>query len=237
MEYIEHGSLADYLKKSGPCSTNNAQSITRQLLEGLAILHKLDIIHKNINPQVRNPPPPNITCPLTNRQSVLIASPEPIWVKITDFQATNNTEDSTDYPRSSNTVYTAPETLGLLPRRYRGVGFARAVDLWALGCVVHEILTGEFPFREIEDEQDRMSGLEFGLEADIEAEVDITSLYSFCQNETDLPTDRLRRSLVSEVAIEFVTKLLVANPKSRATATEALASAWLVYEEETSTGK
>lgn len=149
-------------------------------------------------------------------------------MKITDFHATNDTEDSIEYLSPSNTVYPAPETLGLVPRGYRGVGLTQAMDIWALGCLVHEILTGEFPFRGIVAEQNGLNRVEFGLAADMVAQVDMGSLYSFCKGHRDLPTDLLRQSLVSEVAIEFVKKLLVANPKSRAAATEALASAWLV---------
>lgn len=48
--------------------------------------------------------------------------------------------------------YVAPELLGLVPRKYMSKNYSNAIDMWALGCLVHERLTGEIPFREIEHE-------------------------------------------------------------------------------------
>lgn len=50
MEYIEHGDLSQYLKTPG--SRSNAREITRQLLEGLAVLHEKKICHRDLKPQV-----------------------------------------------------------------------------------------------------------------------------------------------------------------------------------------
>lgn len=50
MEYIEHGDLSQYLKS--PDSRPNAREITRQLLEGLTILHDKKICHRDLKPQV-----------------------------------------------------------------------------------------------------------------------------------------------------------------------------------------
>lgn len=138
------------------------------------------------------------------------------------------------HTRLGSQGYVAPELMGLLPRRYMNDSYSQAVDMWALGCVVHEILTGEIPFREIEYEPDGTTEFDFGSEVeDMEPRTDIGTLKSFCDGKTDLPTDLLRRSLVSEVTIEFVKELLVANPDSRAAAKTALASVWIVSEEET----
>lgn len=52
MEYIEHGDLSQYLKAPGPRSANNIREITRQLLEGLAILQDLKISHRDLKPKV-----------------------------------------------------------------------------------------------------------------------------------------------------------------------------------------
>lgn len=51
-EFVEHGDLAQYLKEFGPKLRSNAEEITRQLLEGLVVLHERGICHGNLKPQV-----------------------------------------------------------------------------------------------------------------------------------------------------------------------------------------
>lgn len=53
MEYIPYGDLGHFLKTSGRFSVTNVKQITRQLLEGLAMLHGLNITHRDMKPQVR----------------------------------------------------------------------------------------------------------------------------------------------------------------------------------------
>lgn len=53
MEYVEGGDLSQYLKT--PMMRSQAREITRQLLEGLAIMHGRRICHRDIKPQVWSP--------------------------------------------------------------------------------------------------------------------------------------------------------------------------------------
>lgn len=53
MEYLEHGDLGQYLKGLGPRAEAEAREITKQLLEGLAILHENRICHRDLKPQVQ----------------------------------------------------------------------------------------------------------------------------------------------------------------------------------------
>lgn len=52
MEYIEHGDLRQYITAHGPKAKNEAAEISRQILEGLAMLHGRDICHRDLKPQV-----------------------------------------------------------------------------------------------------------------------------------------------------------------------------------------
>lgn len=126
--------------------------------------------------------------------------------------------------------YLAPEIQGVLPRRFRtGEQFSFALDLWSLGCVVHELLTSQIPFVEIDnrcDDMDHMTGLESGF-TEISGEIDMESLCEYCRGEIDFPSEILHASQVSEEGIEFVKSLLVANPSDRATAVSALQNPWL----------
>lgn len=52
MEYFEQGDLGQFIKEFGPQGEENAKEITRQLLEGLVVLHQRQICHRDLKPQV-----------------------------------------------------------------------------------------------------------------------------------------------------------------------------------------
>lgn len=52
MEYVEHGDLERYLNKYAPKAKSEVKEITRQLLEGLVVLHERHICHRDLKPQV-----------------------------------------------------------------------------------------------------------------------------------------------------------------------------------------
>lgn len=137
--------------------------------------------------------------------------------------------------------YIAPELLGLLPHTQTKKTYTNAVDMWALGCIVHEILTLQTPFLgSISTPGTVSSGLTQGtrssgavstakfLGADPDRPADINALYDFCSGKNEFPIDMLELSRVSNHGIEFVKGLLIANPGSRLSAKEALQSPWLL---------
>ena len=54
MEYISHGDLRQYLKVKR--SESEAKAITRQLLEGLSVIHQNGLAHRDLKPEVSHPP-------------------------------------------------------------------------------------------------------------------------------------------------------------------------------------
>ena len=54
MEYLSRGDLRHYLDVER--SESEAKAITRQLLEGLLVLHKDGFAHRNLKPEVRPSP-------------------------------------------------------------------------------------------------------------------------------------------------------------------------------------
>lgn len=82
MEYVEHGDLEQYLKEFGTAAKSHASEITRQLLEGLVVLHERNICHRDLKPQVVFPLPHGATIrQFLNYSSnlIYITSPEPMY--------------------------------------------------------------------------------------------------------------------------------------------------------------
>lgn len=114
---------------------------------------------------------------------------------------------------------------GLLSRKYRvSEKYSTALDIWSLGCVVHELLTSEIPFLERDDGDDDMTGLENYMTA---REVDFDGLSGYCKGDTEFPTEILQSSQVSKHGIVLVQSLLAAIPTDRASAASALQSPWV----------
>jgi serine/threonine protein kinase len=53
MEYLPEGDLHSYLRQNPMLSEMDAQQVISQVLQGLAIMHRVNIAHRDIKPQVR----------------------------------------------------------------------------------------------------------------------------------------------------------------------------------------
>ena len=63
MEYISYGNLRNYLKMGR--SESEAKVITRQLLEGLVVMHQEGFAHRDLKPEVRLPRHLDVNAQLT----------------------------------------------------------------------------------------------------------------------------------------------------------------------------
>lgn len=165
-------------------------------------------------------------------QNVLVASLEPVRVKITDFGASKYLKGTECRTRVGTSGYMAPEIQGfwVLPHRRRRPPFTNAVDLWAAGCIIHELLSLQLPFaREWEDgPETTMTGVCSAVDPDqVTAEIDMARLMGYCQGQLPLPVGALERSGVSPNPVELIRALLRADPSARMTAMEALETPWL----------
>lgn len=121
MEYMPGGSLADRLQ-GGPLPVDEAVEITVQLLEALASVHEqLGLVHRDIKPS-------NILFTADGR------------AKLADFGLAQTTESG----RSLGAGRAHPGTPGYMcPEQARETGYLLpSCDLYALGCVLFEMLTG-----------------------------------------------------------------------------------------------
>ncbi|KAI5837081.1 kinase-like domain-containing protein [Morchella snyderi] len=217
MEYLPHGDLAQYIQNRPAEASTNARSLTIQLLRGLDILHKRNICHRDLKP-------PN----------VLLVSLDPIRVKITDFGISKQMAGTQLRTLCGTSGYIAPEITGFVPRSCGD--YTGAVDMWALGTILHEMLVGVIPFaqeegaEEDDDEEEEDGDEEEMVESESAVrvmQVDIHMLNNYCSGLTPFPEELLAEKGVGRETREVVKGLLVPQPKWRWGVERVLASSWL----------
>lgn len=123
MEYVEGLTLKQLIEKEGPLTTEETAKIAIQIAEGLKEAHKNHIVHKDVKSH-------NI---LLNSNKV---------VKITDFgisQMLSNTTITHNKGMLGSAHYFSPE-------QARGEHVSFESDMYSLGVVMYEMLTGRVPF-------------------------------------------------------------------------------------------
>lgn len=124
MEFVDGGSLQDVLKKRKRLTVEQAIQVGRQLCSALEHAHNAGIIHRDLKPA-------NL---FINKKGRL---------KLGDFGIARDTE-ATALTAAGKTVgtyaYMAPEQI------HGNSPISRKTDLYAVGCLLYETLTGETPF-------------------------------------------------------------------------------------------
>ncbi|QIL46144.1 Stk1 family PASTA domain-containing Ser/Thr kinase [Vagococcus coleopterorum] len=123
MEYVKGTDLKQYIKKNHPLSIETVVRIMEQVLSGVSLAHKHHIIHRDLKPQN-------------------ILMDEAGNVKIADFGiAVALSETSLT---QTNTLLGSVHYLS--PEQARGGMATRQSDIYALGIILYELLTGRVPF-------------------------------------------------------------------------------------------
>ncbi|MGE5599621.1 MAG: Stk1 family PASTA domain-containing Ser/Thr kinase [Bacteroidota bacterium] len=124
MECVRGENLKELIRKEGPFTVGRTLVIARQICEALHHAHHNNIIHRDIKPH-----------------NILI-TPEG-RVKVTDFGIARAVSASTltqDGSVLGSVQYFSPE-------QAKGAPAGVASDLYSLGCVIYEMLTGTVPFK------------------------------------------------------------------------------------------
>lgn len=123
MEYIDGMDLKQYIRENHPIPYQKAIDIMEQILDGIAYAHKNDVIHRDIKPH-------NILIDKNGN------------VKITDFGIA--------VALSQNSITQTNSLLGsvqyISPEQARGNVVTKQSDIYSLGIVLYELLTGTVPF-------------------------------------------------------------------------------------------
>ncbi|RME01110.1 MAG: tetratricopeptide repeat protein [Calditrichaeota bacterium] len=168
MAYVEGQSLKEKIA-SGPLKITEAVAIAIQIAQGLQAAHEKGIVHRDVKPA-------NIL--LTTRGQV----------RITDFGLAK-LAGRTKVTQTGTTLGTAAY---MSPEQARGEPVDQRTDIWSLGVVLYEMLTGQLPFK---------------------GEYEQAILYSIMNDDPEPPT-ALRSGVPMELE-RIVLKALAKNPDER----------------------
>ncbi|KAL9580837.1 MAG: hypothetical protein Q9203_006143 [Teloschistes exilis] len=220
MEFVDHGDLQTCL--SGDRSRfreDQAQIVASQMCQALKYLHDCNITHRDIKPD-----------------NILISKIDPYEFKLSDFGLSKiiNHNGTVLDSFCGTLLYCAPEVYpgfdavrSTTPRKKRRTKYGSidtgrkdtgrmkaaqpytsAVDTWGLAAVLFHLLTGTPPYEGTTEGK-------FGQ-----------GMISAILN-TSVNWDRLVHGGVSEVAVDFLQRMLVVEPSQRLSDDECLAHPWI----------
>jgi class 3 adenylate cyclase/tetratricopeptide (TPR) repeat protein len=127
MRYVEGSDLRQLLADSGPLPPERVMRLIAQIAAGLDAAHAQGLVHRDVKPA-----------------NVLVASGRgPEHAYLTDFGLVKRTTSDSELTQpgawAGTPDYVAPEQL-------RGAAVDHRADVYALGCLLFEVLTGHVPF-------------------------------------------------------------------------------------------
>ncbi|HEX6765552.1 MAG TPA: serine/threonine-protein kinase, partial [Polyangiaceae bacterium] len=131
LEYIEGKSLSSLLDAGRGLPVVRALAITRQIADGLAAAHAVGIIHRDLKPE-------NVM--LVERDGTSD------WVKVLDFGIAKVPVEETEGQKLTQigTIFGTPQYMS--PEQGQGHAVDARADLYALGVMLYEMLSGKLPF-------------------------------------------------------------------------------------------
>ncbi|MFT5354678.1 MAG: tRNA A-37 threonylcarbamoyl transferase component Bud32 [Polyangiales bacterium] len=126
MELLKGASLADFMDQ-GPIEPAKVAALGLQIAQGLARAHDFDVIHRDLKPE-------NIF--------VCDAGADRVLVKLLDFGLARSMHDSR--LTSQGQIFGTPQYMA--PESITSIEAGPGADLYALGIILFEMITGRLPF-------------------------------------------------------------------------------------------
>lgn len=193
--------LFEFMTKGGHLDEKTVLLLIYQLTKAVAYVHSKGIFHRDLKPE---------NC-LVNSQT--------LELKLADFGSVSSIANRTKFTEYIATRwYRAPECI------LTAGAYGPAVDIWAIGCILFEALTGRplFPGKHQIDQLNKIHAVLGTPSKDV--------LAQFQENATDgfafpqKPKQNFRNLLnnVSDDVIDLLEKMIVYDPADRITPDEAL---------------
>ncbi|HJQ46062.1 MAG TPA: Stk1 family PASTA domain-containing Ser/Thr kinase [Amycolatopsis sp.] len=125
MEYVNGRTLRDIVKTEGPMAQKRAMEVMADVCAALDFSHRHGIVHRDVKPA-------NVM--ITNQGAV----------KVMDFGIARAMHDGQAAMTQTAAVIGTAQYLS--PEQARGEGVDARSDVYAAGCVLYELITGEPPF-------------------------------------------------------------------------------------------
>jgi len=140
MEFLDGESLAQLLMREAPLPVERSLRLARQVASALSAAHAKGIVHRDVKPE-------NV---------YIVRRGDADFVKVVDFGISkavrqgqgDSNDDGLQSLRLTHTGLLLGTPLYMSPEQARGAeDLDHRVDIWALGVMLYECLTGEVPFR------------------------------------------------------------------------------------------
>lgn len=171
MEYIKGETLKDYIKSMGSLDEQETIRISRQIAEALKHAHSNKIVHRDIKPH-----------------NILLTSDG--IVKVADFGIARASTSST----INNTSNVIGSVHYFSPEQARGGYVDEKSDIYSLGIVMYEMITGSLPF---------------------DADNHISVAMKQIQEKPILPSNKLNNKKISQSLEDIIMKCLEKNQSYR----------------------
>lgn len=130
MEYLEAETLSARVERDGPLSESEAKEIVRQLLRALAAAHEAGVVHRD----------------LKTGNVMLAKRPDGgLRLVVTDFGLACEVQPDEQRLTVAGVVMGTPDYMA--PEQFIGGEITPATDIYALGILLYELLTGVRPFQ------------------------------------------------------------------------------------------
>lgn len=129
MEYVFGSTLKEVLRRRGPLPFDWVWRLGEQLCQALATAHASGVVHRDVKPQ-------NV---------MIVDSRVELLAKLTDFGIARQVDGDLTTLTVTGQVIGTPDYLS--PEQVMGESGGPSSDLYALGIVLYELVTGRLPFQ------------------------------------------------------------------------------------------